>query len=59
MKKVLTYTDEEINKFQDIYTFLNELEAEFDENLELTDEREKYITAAFEAIRNLQDMLEI
>lgn len=59
MKKVLTYTDEELNKFQKIYTFLNELETELDESLELTDEREQYITAAFAAIRNLQDMFEI
>lgn len=58
MKKVLAYTDYELQHFEDIYDFLDKIRDEFDNEYELTQEREKLIDEAILAVKNVQKILD-
>lgn len=58
MKKVLTYTENELKHFEDIYYFLDKIRTELDDEYELTTEREKLIDEAILAVKNVQQILD-
>lgn len=58
MKKVLTYTKDELKHFQDIYDFLDKVRDELDEEYALTAEREKLLDEAIVAVKNIQNILD-
>lgn len=58
MKKVLTYTENELKHFEDIYDFLDKIRTELDDEYELTAEREKLLDEAILAVKNIQKILD-
>lgn len=58
MKKVLTYTENELKHFEDIYDFLDKIRTELDDEYELTKEREKLLDEAVVAVKNIQKILD-
>jgi hypothetical protein len=58
MKKILAYTDDELQHFEDIYDFLDKIRTELDDEFELTAEREKLLDEAILAVKNVQQILD-
>lgn len=58
MKRILVYSEEEKDMFHKIYSFLNKIEQQLDDEKELTSEREQLLGTAQDAINKIENMCE-